>query len=344
MLRPFDMNPAPFAVEPPEDPSSPLAQVGRLAARVAPSHLSVLILGETGVGKDVWARRIHALSRRNHRPFVAINCAGLTATLIESELFGHERGAFTGAAQRKPGLLEMAEGGTVFLDEIGEMPLGLQAKLLRAVENREILSVGAIRHRRIDVRFIAATNRCLDLEVTAGRFRADLLARLDGMTVTIPPLRERRSEIGRLARTFLAEASRRAGRAAPALSPAVLARLEAQPWPGNVRELRNVIERALLFCDGPVLDHGHLAAAGLSGPPLPRSPVSPVLLVAGARPDRERVAAALSACGGNQTRAARLLGIPRRTFLTRLDAYGLPRPRKRRAEQTVPTVNRPAPQ
>jgi transcriptional regulator with PAS, ATPase and Fis domain len=316
-LAPLD--PAPTI---PETALSPLAH---LAARVAPSDLSVLLLGETGVGKDVWARRIHALSRRRLQPFVAINCAGLSPTLIESELFGHERGAFTGAAQRKPGLLEVGEGGTVFLDEIGEMPMGLQAKLLRAVENREILSVGAVAPRRIDVRFVAATNRRLDLEVTAGRFRADLLARLDGMTLVIPSLRERPGEIAPLARTFLAEASRVAQRPAPTLSPAGLARLEAHHWPGNVRELRNVMERALLFCDGPILDEMHIAGVGLGAPPAHGPPTSSSTV---ADRERERIAAALSACGGNQTRAARLLGIPRRTFVTRLDSFGLPRPRK----------------
>jgi two-component system response regulator AtoC len=313
------------------DRESSLHHLSRMAARVAPSDINVLILGETGVGKDVWARRIHGLSRRATGPFLAVNCAGLTSSLVESELFGHERGAFTGASQRKPGLLAAAQGGTVFLDEIGELATGLQAKLLRA-------------------RFIAATNRCLDEEARTGRFRRDLLARLDGMTLTIPPLRERLSEIAPLVHTFVEEAAKRARRAPPAISPEALARLECYDWPGNVRELKSVAERALLFCDGNEIDARVLDAIGIqSGSRL-------ATLVRAARPnsiepsldplvqpwfdqplpylasvrahERTCIVAALAACGGNQTRAAKMLGIPRRTFVSHLDRYGLPRPRK----------------
>jgi two-component system, NtrC family, response regulator AtoC len=323
-------------------------RVRQLAMRAATSNINVLILGETGVGKEVLARGIHRQSPRASAPFLALNCAGLTESLIESELFGYEKGAFTGAGQAKLGLLESANTGTVFLDEIGEMPAGLQARLLRVIESREVLPVGALKPRAIDVRFIAATNRDLEAEVLRGSFRRDLFFRLNGLSLTVPPLRERVPEIAALAQIFLEAAARESGRPAPELSRAALELLEAYRWPGNIRELKNVIERAVVLCDGGVIDLAHLpvdkmrpsasvvvAAMSMEAPP--NLFTTPTLELPTARPtlspederERTRIMQALRAAAGNQTAAARALGMPRRTFVARLERYAIPRPRKR---------------
>jgi DNA-binding NtrC family response regulator len=291
--------------------------------KVAGSTISVLILGETGVGKEVMARTIHSRSARAKAPLVCINCAALSESLLESELFGHERGAFTGAVQAKPGLLEAASGGTFFLDEIGEMRLALQAKLLRVLEQREVQRLGSLAPRPIDVRFIAATNRDLEEEIEARRFREDLYFRLNGISLTIPPLRERLEEIEPLARAFLARACERAGRAVPAISTAALELLRRYRWPGNVRELRNLMERALVLCGDVILVEHFPAECVVQEPEPPRDDPFQGMNV------RERVIAALEACNGNQTRAAEMLGVSRRTLITRMEQYDLPRPRKR---------------
>jgi transcriptional regulator with PAS, ATPase and Fis domain len=235
-----------------------MERVLALADRAARHRISVLILGETGVGKEVLARRLHRQSPRAAGPLVVVDCAALCASLAESTLFGHERGAFTGALRGAPGLLESANGGTVFFDELGDLPLPLQAKLLRAVDTRTVLPVGATRLRPLDVRFVAATNIDLDRRVAEGRFRADLLFRLDGIRLPLPPLRQRPGEILRLARLFLAEGSAQVQLPPPALSEAATAALEGHHWPGNVRELRHVIERALALHDGPRIGPEHL--------------------------------------------------------------------------------------
>jgi DNA-binding NtrC family response regulator len=307
-----------------------MQRVQALAERAAAGDINVLILGETGAGKEVLARAIHAASSRAAKAMVSINCAALSASLLESELFGHERGAFTGAGPAKPGLLETVPGGTVFLDEIGELPLALQAKLLRVIEAREVLRVGGVRARKIDVRFVAATNRDLEAEVSRGGFRRDLYFRLNGMTLTIPPLRERPRDLPILARAFVAQLGR--GRA-PTISEAAMAVLRAHAWPGNVRELRNVIERALLLCDGPALLPEHLPQPV---PFVPEAVTTPAAAAASDGPaagapgsdERARILAALAACGGNQSRAARQLGISRKVMIARLDRYGVARPRK----------------
>jgi len=237
-------------------------------ARLAESTVSIVIEGETGSGKEVLARAIHQLSRRTG-PFVGLNVPALSDSLLESELFGHERGAFTGAVRAKLGLLEMAKDGTVFLDEIGEMPLGLQAKLLRAIETREIYRVGGVKPVALSVRFLAATHRDLETEVGAGRFRQDLLYRLDGVTLQVPPLRERRSAIPDLAATFLAEASAAAGRSIPRISVDAIAKLVRYRWPGNVRELRAVIARSLLMCDGDELRASAILVDAMTPPDSP---------------------------------------------------------------------------
>ncbi len=227
-----------------------LARLEPLVNKVAASNISVLVLGETGVGKEVLARMIHERSPRADKPLVCLNCASLSESLLESELFGHEKGAFTGAVTAKAGLLESAGGGTAFLDEVGEMPLSLQAKLLRVLEQREVLRVGAVTPRAIDVRFVAATNRDLDHEISAGRFRQDLYFRLNGFAIVIPPLRERTEEIEALAKHFVALACKQSGRRPIGIGSDALEVLRSYEWPGNIRELKNVIDRAVLLCSG----------------------------------------------------------------------------------------------
>ncbi|MBX3157017.1 MAG: sigma 54-interacting transcriptional regulator [Deltaproteobacteria bacterium] len=322
-----------------DDPTP--AGATELIRTIARSGASVLIQGETGVGKDVLAHTIHELSGRTG-PLCRINCAALSESLLESELFGHEKGAFTGAVAARAGLLESAEGGSVFLDEVGELPLAIQAKLLRAVEAREVIRLGSTKPIHIDVRFITATNRDLPVEVSAGRFRHDLFFRIDGVSLRIPPLRDRDGAVAKLALKFIAEAAARSGkpvRATPALLPA----LEAYDWPGNVRELRAVIERAVLLASTGELAPHHLAfspRAEAPRPPAPAAtpappPAAPAaaedvdlsFLTAEQREDRERVVAALRDCVGNQTRAAKLLGISRTTLVNKLGLYRIPRPR-----------------
>ncbi|MET0411608.1 MAG: sigma 54-interacting transcriptional regulator [Polyangiaceae bacterium] len=218
------------------------------AERAAAARINVLLLGETGVGKEVLARRIHTWSPRAAGPFVAINCVSFSENLLEGELFGYEKGAFTGAVQARAGLFEAAAGGSIFLDEIGEIPITTQAKFLRVLEERAVLRVGARTPRSVDARFIAATNRDLEVEVKAGRFRQDLFYRLNGISLTVPPLRERPTDIEPLARSFLVDACRQLERPPPALAEATLRLLRAHGWPGNVRELKNVIERAVVLC------------------------------------------------------------------------------------------------
>ena len=298
--------------------------------RIAPARVSLLILGETGVGKDLVASVVHEMSPRAARPFVRLNCASLPEHLIESQLFGHERGAFTGAIAAATGLLEAADGGTIFLDEIGELAPALQPKLLRAIESSEIVRVGGVRPRPIDVRFVAATNRDLAADVEAGRFRRDLFHRLNCVTVTVPTLRERRDEIGPLARRFLVSACARFDLAPAHLSDASLAALEAHGWPGNVRELRNVIERAALVADGPSIEPSdlHLAPAPDAGAERTTEKGLPTTRAGIAPSERARIEEALQRCGGNQSRAAKLLDIPRRTLVRRISKLGLTRPRK----------------
>ncbi len=326
-----------------EDPTP--EGVSTLVREIAKSGVNVLVLGETGVGKEVLATTIHALSERTG-PLSSINCAALSEQLLESELFGHEKGAFTGAVGAKQGLLEAAGGGTVFLDEIGELPLSLQAKLLRAVESHEIRRLGSTRSIPIDVRIVAATNRELAAEVAAGRFRQDLFFRLDGVTLRIPPLRERRHAIGPLALKFVEEAARRLGRPEVRATPDLIVALSSHDWPGNVRELKAVIDRAVLLCRGAQLGSRHLAFSSRpegaeAAPPPPRAPApAPAPAVAAApaaddldfldpeqRADRARVIAALDECAGNQTRAAKRLGISRTTLVNKLALYRIPRPR-----------------
>lgn len=316
--------------------SPAMREVERVVERIAPGSISVLVVGETGVGKEVLADAIHRQSRRAAKPFVRLNCAAVAEHLLESEWFGYERGAFTGAVQPKPGLLETADGGTVLLDEIGELPMALQAKLLRVVEERAVMRVGAVRARRIDVRFLAATHRDLEEEIAKGTFRQDSYFRLNGVTLLVPPLRERREEIGPLANVFIADAAAEGQRGvAPVLEPEALTWLEAYAWPGNVRELRNVVERAVLLTPGDTISTRDLPERLKPAVPAPSpgarsSPPSNKgsLRDAVADVERQRVLDALAEAGGNQKKAAELLGIARGTLSARLEAFGIARPRK----------------
>jgi two-component system, NtrC family, response regulator AtoC len=318
----------------------------RMVDRVAASEISVVIFGETGVGKEVLAQRVHRASPRAAKPLLSLNCAAFSESLLDSELFGHERGSFTGAHQAKAGLLENASGGTVFLDEVGDMPLSIQAKLLRVLEERKARRVGGLKPYDIDVRFIAATNRDLEAEVERGTFRKDLFFRLNGISFTIPPLRERESEIAGLSQALLRDCCRRGGVREPELPADVLSALRAYAWPGNVRELRNVIERALVLCGGGPITLAHLPMEKLTahfatrapgsrsiarayGPPKPaETPASQDLRGAVEEFERQRIVDALEATAGNQVKAAKILNISRRTLVKRLSAYDIPRPRK----------------
>ncbi len=316
-----------------EDPT--MEGVPSFVREVARSSTSVLILGETGVGKDVLAETLHRLSGRTG-DVARVNCAALAEPLIESELFGHEKGAFTGATTSKVGLLESAQGGTVFLDEIGELPLATQAKLLRAIESREVLRIGSIRPISIDVRFLAATNRDLPAEVAAKRFRHDLYFRLDGITLTIPPLRERRHRIAGLAARFLEQACVAARRPLRALAIETIETLEAHDWPGNVRELKAVIDRALLLSRDGAIGVRHLAFSPRAlnqrdddDDDEPDDPGDPFLstLSPAQLAERAQYVDALERSAGNQTRAAKLLGVSRSTMTNRLRLYRITRPR-----------------
>jgi two-component system response regulator AtoC len=303
-----------------------------LASRLGASDLSVLVLGETGVGKEKMSRTIHDCSKRSSKPFVAINCAALNDGLLESELFGHERGAFTGANAAKLGLLETADGGTVFLDEIGDMSLSIQAKLLRVLEDGDLRRVGATSAKKIDVRFIAATNVDLEAAVERQRFRSDLYFRLSAATIVIPPLRERPREIVVLARRFASSAAQRLGRPGIGFTGEALALLRAYGWPGNIRELRNVIERAVVVCNNDLISDEDLPAERMRGTylRLPHQDGPAVGQSEDGQDERTRVIQALAQADGNQSKAASLLGVSRRTLINRLEQFDLPRPRKKR--------------
>ncbi len=289
---------------------------------VAPTDATVLLLGESGVGKELFARAIHDRSARADGPLVRVNCASVPRELFESEFFGHVRGAFTGATANREGRFELADGGTLFLDEIGEVPPELQPKLLRVLQEHELERVGEATTRKVDVRVVAATNRDLEAEVKAGRFRQDLYFRLATFPIRIPPLRDRTQDILPLARTFLARAARRLALPEPVIPEAEAAQLVAYDWPGNVRELQNVIERALILAKDGVA-HFDLSAARVvrKAPPAPDPG-------RGETPDRARLASALADNDWNILRTARALGIPRPTLYRYMRLHGLQRPRE----------------
>ncbi|MCC6641228.1 MAG: sigma-54-dependent Fis family transcriptional regulator [Deltaproteobacteria bacterium] len=305
--------------------SACMIEVLELLERAAEFKATVLLTGESGTGKEVLARAIHAQSPRRGEAFVGVNCAAIPESLLESELFGHARGAFTGADRARRGLFVEADGGTLFLDEIGELPPPLQAKLLRALQEEEVRPVGESKPRRVDVRVLAATARNLESEVRAGRFREDLFYRLDVLRVCVPPLRDRREDIPLLVDHFLARFATSLGKPVRELSDDALEKLVAYPWPGNVRELENVIERAVILARGERIGARDLPA-NVTAPAreAPRGG-SPEFSLREARraSETEAIERALAATGGNRTHAARLLGISHRALLYKLKEYGL---------------------
>jgi len=296
--------------------SAAIAEVRRLVASLSQSDAAVMIRGESGTGKEVVARTLHRTSRRSTGPFIAVNCAAIPETLLESELFGFEKGAFTGADRNKMGQFRLADHGTLFLDEIGDIPPSLQAKLLRVLETQSFTALGAVKETRVDVRLISATHRPLEDEIARGGFRQDLFYRLNVFPIAIAPLRHRRDDIRPLARRILADW----GRAPDDLGADALARLLAHDWPGNVRELRNVLERAVILRPG-----GRIGAGDVMIQPVPATPG------AASAPDtlnleqveRQLIARALAATAGNKSEAARLLGITRRALYGRMERYEL---------------------
>jgi two-component system response regulator AtoC len=307
--------------------ASPLMiELLEMLERAAEYKATVLLTGESGTGKEVLARAIHAQSGRRHLAFVAVNCGAIPEALLESELFGHSRGAFTGADRARRGLFVEADGGTLFLDEIGELPASLQVKLLRVLQEEEVRPVGESKSRSIDVRVIAATSRDLEREVAGGRFREDLFYRLDVFRLRVPPLRERREDVPLLVDHFLAMFRETLGKAVRTIADDALDRLVAHDWPGNVRELENVMERAMILCDGDRITLPDLPEA-LAKPrrsaPLPAGRGDFSLRRSRRRFESELIARALEATGGNRTRAARLLEISHRALLYKLKEYGL---------------------
>ncbi|MBZ4419839.1 sigma 54-interacting transcriptional regulator [Myxococcus sp. RHSTA-1-4] len=317
--------------------SPQLQSIYRLVRKAAPTDATVLLRGESGCGKELFARAIHVNGPRRDQPFIKVDCAALPATLIENELFGHERGAFTGADHRVPGKFEAANGGTVFIDEIGELPLPVQGKLLRVIQDREFERVGGTQAVKVDVRIVAATHRDLARMVAEGRFREDLYYRIKVVEVVLPPLRERGAEdIERLARHFVATVARRNRLPPPKLSAAALERLKRYRWPGNVRELENCIESAVVLCEGEILEE-HLplpnvdrpapapvtAAPALPAPDEERAPGEAAGLLPLAEVERRHILRVLDAVKGNRTAAARVLEIGRNTLARKLKEYGL---------------------
>lgn len=295
-----------------------IRQTIALAQKIAPTSSTVLLLGETGTGKEVFAKAVHNGSSRKEGPFVAINCSAFTRDLLEGELFGHKAGAYTGALKDKKGLIETADGGTLFLDEIGELNPDLQAKLLRVLESGEFIKLGDTKVTKVSVRIVAATNRDLQKEVAEGRFREDLFYRINTFAVSLPPLRERKEDIKELAAHFLETFAKREGKVVTTIAPDALRALEAHNWKGNIRELRNVMERAVILCDGASIElqdlpfgiqHPHAEAAGFSLAEVEKAHIQKMLVYA----------------GGNKTKTAALLGIGLATLYRKLDEYGLPK-------------------
>ncbi|HTV64034.1 MAG TPA: sigma-54 dependent transcriptional regulator [Bryocella sp.] len=307
-------------------PSKRMQEVFRLIEMVAPSTASVLITGESGTGKELVARTIHSLSTRKGKPFVAINCAAIPETLIESEIFGHEKGAFTGALERRIGCFELAEGGTLLLDEIGEMPIGTQAKLLRVLEDRKLRRLGSKTETAVDVRVLAATNKVPEDAVAKGQLRNDLYYRLNVFNIHLPPLRDHKEDLAELVQALLNEMNEKHGRSVAGISDPVSSAFNSYAWPGNVRELRNTLERAVIVCEGAMIEMKHLPPG--FGQVIPRAPVqeaNAVRLGVGTTVDeaeRLLILKTLEATNNNKTRAAEILGISLKTLHNKLKEYG----------------------
>jgi len=301
-----------------------MRRISEVITSIADTRASVLLQGESGVGKTALARAIHLRSSRASKPFVVVDCGAIPSTLLESTLFGHTRGAFTGANRDKPGMIEAADGGTLLLDEIGNAPLDLQAKLLRVVQERVFERVGETRSRTVDLRWIAATHRDLRAEAALGRFREDLFWRLNVVAIELPPLRERAGDIPMLAEAFVERYAAEHQRAARSLHPDAMAALCAHDWPGNVRELEHVLERAVLLAHGDsigVVDLG--ADLARHAPVASPVPIAPSLKAALEAPERRLIEDALAACGGRRQEAARRLGINRTTLFNKMRRFGL---------------------
>jgi two-component system response regulator AtoC len=298
--------------------------------KIASAQVTVLITGESGAGKEVVAREIHNRSPGKREPFVAVNIGGIHEGLMESELFGHEKGSFTGAIGRKTGLFELAGGGSIFLDEIGEMPTALQVKLLRVLQEKKIRRLGGSSDIPVNARIISATNRDLEKLVAEGRFREDLYYRLNVFRLELPPLRERREDIPLLARFLLSRLCGRMGRPGISVSPKAMERLEAYPFPGNVRELENILERAIIYCDGKSIGEQDIDLHGSPGDAAPAPGLIRPSGFTGANApglmediEKKAILDALASCGGNRSKAAEMLGLSRKTILNKLKAYGL---------------------
>ncbi len=307
--------------------SKPMQQVFGLIERIAPSNVSVLITGESGTGKELVARTLHDLSDRKNGPFVAVNCAAIPETLMESEIFGHEKGAFTGAFERRQGCFELAEGGTLLLDELGEMPIGTQAKLLRVLEERKLRRLGARTEQDVDVRVLAATNRNPEEAVANNQLRSDLYYRLNVFHIAMPPLRDHPEDIAPMVAAMIAEMNQKHGRRVAGVSPNVLARMNQHSWPGNARELRNLVERAVILCqDAGVIEEDHFPA-GFGRPTAPAygsSDSQTISIRVGATVDhaeRLLILHTLEHTGQNKTRAAEILGISLKTLHNKLKEY-----------------------
>jgi DNA-binding NtrC family response regulator len=307
-----------------------MRSVFALLQQAAPTRATILITGETGTGKEVTARAIHQLSPRRAGPFLAINCAALPEALIESELFGHEKGAFTGAAERRAGCFELAAGGTLLLDEIGEMPLATQGKLLRVIEDRKVRRLGAAKESEVDVRILASTNRDLRAAVAKGLFREDLYYRLNVFEVELPPLRERREDIPLIAASLVLDLNRKHDCRVTEIAPELLALFDRHAWPGNARELRNVLERAVILCGAGTITARHLPPGFTGAPAAPReepNSESPgPTLHAGMtveEAERQLILLTLADANGNRTRAASMLGVSVKTLFNKLRQYGV---------------------
>ncbi len=298
-------------------------KVVQAVRKVGPTDSTVLILGETGVGKELVARALHHLSHRNKKPFVKVNCSTIPETLVESELFGHEKGAFTGAVASKPGRFELADGGTVFLDEVGEVPASLQVKLLNVLQDSAFERVGGVETIQVDIRIVTATNRDLASEVNEGQFRADLYYRLNVVPIRVPPLRERKEDLEPTIHYFLERYAAKYRKEALSLAPEVMTAFATYTWPGNVRELENVLERMIVLADSHVLgadllpeEFGDVGAAAATGDSF-KDTVGDIFAAA----ERQMILEALSKVGGNRTRAAEILGISRRTLQNKIKKY-----------------------
>jgi len=308
--------------------SRSMREIFGLIEQIAPSNVSVLITGESGTGKELVARTLHSLSPRKTRPFVAVNCAAIPETLIESEIFGHEKGAFTGAVERRAGCFELASGGTLLLDELGEMPIGTQAKLLRVLEERKIRRLGARTEQDVDVRVLAATNRDPSQAVAQGHLRPDLFYRLSVFNIHMPPLREHLEDVAPMADAMLAEMNQKHSRRVSGIAPSMLDRISSYDWPGNGRELRNTIERAVILCpDGAPLDAGHLPPGFGKGQLLTPQKLDDSIVpirVGSTVDEAERllILRTLEATGQNKTRAAEMLGVSLKTLHNKLKEYG----------------------